>query len=132
MRMCKVLKVSKSGFYSWVKTPKVAYEPKFRGDIIAFQKESHQLYGHRRLLPEMKAKGHKCTKNKIIRILREEKIRGKNRKIKPYSKTPKSEVQLIPNTLDRNFDVAAPNQLLIPAKRSLNPAMRSLCATTLR
>lgn len=110
MRMCKVLKVSKSGFYYWVKTPKDVYEPKLRTDLIAFQKETHQVYGHRRLLPEMKAKGHMCTKNKVLRILREENIRGKNRKTRPYSKTPKSEVQIIPNTLNRKFAVGSPNQ----------------------
>lgn len=98
MRMCKVLKVSKSGFYAWVKRPKdEVYEPLLREELITFQKETHQVYGHRRLLPEMRAKGYSCGKNKIIRILQEEDIRGKNRKIRPYSKVPKSEVQVIPN-----------------------------------
>jgi putative transposase len=110
MRMCKVLKVSKSGFYSWVINPKVAYEPKLRAEIVAFQKETHQVYGHRRLLPEMKAKGYKCSVNKILRILREENIRGKNRKTRPYSKTPRSEVQIIPNILNRKFEVDSPDK----------------------
>lgn len=110
MRMCKVLKVSKSGFYAWVNIPEAAYEPELRAEIVAFQKQTHQVYGHRRLLPEMKSKGHKCSKNKILRILREENIRGKNRKIRPYSKAPKSEAQTIPNSLSRRFEVDSPNQ----------------------
>ena len=110
MRMCQILKVSKSGFYSWVKIPRVTYEPKLRAEIVAFQKETHQVYGHRRLLPEMRSKGVKCSKNKILRILREEDVRGKNRKTRPYSKAPKSEVQKIPNLLERNFKVSSPNQ----------------------
>ena len=110
MRMCKVLQVSKSGFYAWVNIPEALYEPELPAEIVAFQKQTHQVYGHRRLLPEMKSKGHKCSKNKILRILREENIRGKIRKIRPYSKVPKSDAQVIPNSLGRKFEVDSPNQ----------------------
>jgi putative transposase len=58
----------------------------------------------------MRAKGYVCGKNSVLRILREEGIQGRNRKTRPYSRTPKSELQAIPNHLNRVFDVSNANE----------------------
>lgn len=109
--MCKVLEVSKSAFYAWQRKPKQDAHSELRQAIREAHARSRQAYGSRRVLPAVREIGFACGKNLVIRLMREENLRGKMKRLRPYGKQPKEVAQEIPNRLARNFKVKAVNQV---------------------
>jgi transposase InsO family protein len=105
--MCKVLKVGKSAYYEWCLKPSVPDNQVLREAIKATHKESRGTYGHRRIRPAVNAMGLSCGKNLVIRIMQEESIRGKMKRLRPYGKAKKQDYKKDTNILSRNFEVKA-------------------------
>ena len=114
--LCKVLKVSRSGYYQWIKkgakTPR-SDEDNLRLHIKAIHTKSRKTYGAPRITESLRRQGMKVGHNRVARIMREQDIRGlpkkKNRKPSCLSE-PLSEAR---NILERNFEVTAPNQVWV-------------------
>ena len=71
-RMCKVLKVSRSGYYAWRTRPVSAREManrKLANKIEAVYNDSDGTYGSPRIHRELKAQGVVCGKNRIARLM---------------------------------------------------------------
>ena len=109
--MCKVFGVSTSAFYDWERRPLGPDFPLVRQAIRAVQIESDRTYGYRRMLPELRSNGHGCGKKLIRRLMREERLQGRLKRTRPYGKSKTAEVLAVPNVLDRQFVVEAPNQV---------------------
>lgn len=109
--MCKVLGVSKSAFYAWLSKPKQDTHSELRQAIREVHLESNKAYGFRRVLPAVREIGFICGKNLVLRLMREENIRGRMKRLRPYGKPVKQEVQEVPNRLSRNFVVKELNQV---------------------
>jgi putative transposase len=81
--MCEVLKVSRSGYYSWE-----SREPSLRErgneellrQIREVHTQSRRLYGSPRVAAELKKQGVRCGKNRVARIMREHSIWGEVKK----------------------------------------------------
>jgi len=71
-RMCKVLKVSPSGYYAWRGRPPSKREMANREMTdklkIAFQ-ESMETYGSPRIYEVMRRHGLMCSKNRVARLM---------------------------------------------------------------
>lgn len=104
--MCKVLEVSKSGFYHWNK--KQIPPCRQRDKMVLIQiKESFELskktYGSRRILQQLKQWGVCCHKKQVERLMRENGIQPKiKRKFRPTTDS-KHSLRISPNLLNRNF-----------------------------
>lgn len=77
--MCKVLKVSRSGYYAWK-----ARKPSMRkreneellGHIRRVYESSRRLYGSPRITMELNEEGLNCGKNRVARLMKSNAIRA--------------------------------------------------------
>lgn len=81
--MCKVLKVSRSGYYVWRKrmpSKRVIANNKLLGSILDIYKKRRKVYGSPRITDELNECGIRCGKNRIARIMKENGIQAYVRK----------------------------------------------------
>lgn len=113
--MANVLNVSRSGYYKFLNRKKsnrsLENEQLFR-EIKTIHKESRETYGSPRIHAELKANGYACSRKRVARIMKKERISAKTfkqfRKTTIYSKKKKN---VFPNYLDQNFEVKLPNKV---------------------
>jgi len=108
--MCKVLKVSRNGYYRWQKQQKEQDSPNLLlNDIRRVFNESRRSYGSPRIYHQLKIEGIPCGRHRIARYMREEGIVARKRK--KYKK-PVSMQRIQPmanNILNRKFRVNEKN-----------------------
>ena len=111
--MCKVLDVSRSGYYAWRGRPPSKREMANRRlykKIKAVYNESHQTYGSPRIYEALKQQGITCSENRVARLMRLRGLRAK--KTKRFKTTTKRDkaARAAPNLLERDFTADRPNQ----------------------
>ena len=115
--MCRVLEVSKSGFYSWQKqsqksNAKAQQRYKIARTIEDIHRSSRKSYGSPRVFKQLKALGFKISKTSVERIMREENIFAKSKKKFRVTTDSKHNYPIACNLLNRNFSqTTAPNQI---------------------
>ncbi len=112
--MCRVLGVSRSGYYAWrgrpVSARKMANDQLKRQIRTIFQ-NSRQTYGSPRIQAELNENGLKCGQNRVARLMREEKLWAKQkRKFKVSTTDSKHNYPVAPNLLDQNFQASRPDE----------------------
>jgi putative transposase len=111
--ICRVLGVTKSGFYAWVKRPKPARakrDAQLAATVAAVHQRSRRTYGSPRVHRELKARGVRVSKKRIERLMRENGIQGRNKRRFKRTTDSKHGGPIAPNILARNFRVAEPNR----------------------
>lgn len=81
--MCRLLRVSRSGFYAWQQRPPSVREMANRRlskEIRAIHHEVNGIYGHRRIKAELAAMGYVCGRHRVARLRREADLRVRSRK----------------------------------------------------
>lgn len=110
--MCRVLEVAPSGYYAWLQEPvcqRALEDVRLLRLIRASFTASHGIYGAPRVFLDLREAGETCSKHRVMRRMRVNKIRAvRGYRIRNSSASKPSE--LIPNILQRNFDVASPNK----------------------
>lgn len=106
--MCRVLEVSKAGYYAWRARPlcdRVRDDRVLTAKIREIQKEVRGRYGSPRTFQELKALGFKCGEHKVARLMRNAGIRAKS--ARKFRVTTQSEHahSVAPNVLNRNFSI---------------------------
>jgi len=111
--MCRVLDVSRSGFYAFLNRPASARQKRrekvaeaVESTFFAFKKN----YGAPRLTDELNANGISCSLNHVAKILQEKGLRARNGKGFKYRPRIESKTHVSENLLARKFDADAPNQ----------------------
>ncbi|WP_210321345.1 IS3 family transposase [Devosia beringensis] len=110
--MCRCLRIHPSGFYAWLKTPlsKRAQEDIRQIRLIEDAwNQSGKVYGYRKLHDDLLDQGETSCANRIARLARLAGIKaqiGYRRRPGTYGGKPSV---VIDNTLNRQFDVAAPD-----------------------
>jgi transposase InsO family protein len=111
--MCRVLKVSRSGYYDWRKRKPSAQDranAKLLEAIRRIFKRSRKTYGSPRIHAELKAQGKTCGKNRVARLMRKHGIRARRPRRRVRTTNSKHSWPVAPNLLDRQFAAAAPNR----------------------
>ena len=112
--MCRVLKVSRSGYYAWTKRKPSARslrEQKLLEKIRLVHQENRQLYGSPRVHRALLIDGQIVSRNTVARIMRRAKIRAKSRRrFVPRTTDSRHRQPVADNLLARDFDASAPNQ----------------------
>jgi putative transposase len=110
--MCRVLEVTRSGYYAWLREPisRRAQEDirllrLIRASFIA----SHGIYGAPRIFLDLREAGETCSKHRVARLMRVNKIRAV-RGYRTRQRSASKPSELVPNVLMRNFDVTRPNR----------------------
>jgi transposase InsO family protein len=111
--LCRVLEVSRSGFYAWCKRPlcKRAVEDSLLAAQIQTVFDEHKSrYGSIRIVRELKAEGIIIGRHRARKIMRLTNLRA--RQPRGWKRTTDSRhgLPVAPNLLNRQFTVAAPNR----------------------
>ena len=110
--MCRVLEVSPSGFYSWVRrepSVRVRANGQLAVEIKAVHVESRRTYGSPRIYRELRGRGAPCSENRVARVMRQHGVRAKQaRRFKVTTDSDHGQL-VAPNVLDRRFAVSSPD-----------------------
>lgn len=111
--MCRVLEVSRAGYYAWRARPlcdRVKDDRVLAAKIREIQKQVKERYGSPRTYQELKALGFKCGRHRVARVMREAGIRAKS--ARKFRVTTQSEHDYVaaPNVLDRQFSLEQHSQ----------------------
>ena len=107
--MCRVLGVSKGGYYAWVNRPPSARADangQLLLDIGMVHEWSRGTYGSPRVYEELTAVGHTTSLNRIARLMRDAGIAVPRRRGFRVTTDSNHAHPIAPNTLDRAFAVA--------------------------
>lgn len=110
--MCKVLRVSRSYFYAWLKAGGRSQSVKrleLKRLVSEVFFEFKQRYGSPRVFRELKARGVSVCKATVEELMRELGLRARKRKKFKKTTVPDSAHQKAPNILDRHFDPSSLN-----------------------
>jgi transposase InsO family protein len=115
--MCRVLLVSKAGFYAWCKRSKSERDIRdeaLRRHIVAFHEASKKRYGSRPIVADLREIGEPCGRKRVVRIMRAAGLRGKQRKAFRVTTNSNHRKPIAANVLDRKFspaEIASPNRV---------------------
>ena len=103
--MCRILKVSRSGYYSWMRSF-LARRRRFELVVAIKQifKESGQSYGSPRVYQELRAQKIKVCKGTVEKIMRAGNLRAKKRRRFKATTDSAHALPIAPNIVNRYFD----------------------------
>jgi hypothetical protein len=111
--LCQVLRVSRSGFYSWHRGERSKRELSDRRLLVEIKsvfEASRRTYGSPRVYDELRKKGLRCSLARVERLMREHGITPPTKR--KFRKTTDSDHRhaVAPNLLDRDFTSPSPNR----------------------
>ena len=112
--LCRVLRVSKSGYYAWKQRglSKHALEDARLGTlVVAAHRAGRGTYGSPRVLRELRENGQRTSRKRVARLLRERGLSGEPQKRWRHPAGDAPTAPTMPNVLDRSFTVAAPDKV---------------------
>jgi putative transposase len=115
-KMAEVLKVSRSGFYAWLKRPESGREKETRlldALIRAEHERSKERSGSIKIAHALRAKGHSVGRKRVARRMRSMGLRSKVRRKFRVTTDSKHKEPVAPNLLNRQFTTSAPNQVWV-------------------
>ncbi len=110
--LCRVLNVAPSGYDEWLKqalSNRAQEDARLLRLIRASYTASHGIYGAPRVLLNLREAGETCSKHRVARLMREQKLRALHGYRTRRWSVGKPAV-LIPNLLQRQFTVSTPNK----------------------
>ena len=114
--MCRVLEVSRSGYYAWLKRPPSA-RAVANGTLLERIEEIHDesdgTYGAPRIHAELKAEGDGASRNRVARVMREAGIEGVSRRKWTKTTLRGEDARPAPDLVDRDFTATGPDQLWV-------------------
>ena len=117
--MCRILKVSKSGFYSWRDRPLSAQaksDAALSEKIVRIHRDSRETYGAPRIHFELRTLGMRCGRKRVARLMREAGLfgcGGRRRKVRTTLRPQTEHTPPAPDLVKRNFTPQAPNRLWV-------------------
>lgn len=114
--MSRVLDVSTSGYYAWLKRPpskRAKEDARLELEIMAAHKRTRQTYGPERLQHDLAEHGVQAGVCRIKLIRRKLGIRCKQVKKFKVTTDSKHSLPVAKNIIQQRFDVAGPNQVYV-------------------
>ncbi len=112
-RMCKVLRVSESGYYAWVSRPasqRQRDDVVFLAHIRAEHKRNYGAYGRKRMTDELKGQGIVIGQHRVRRLMLDNDIHVvRTHKFKRTTNSNHNH-NIAPNLLDGDFRATGANQ----------------------
>lgn len=112
--MCRVLKVSASGYYASVKRPmceRGRQDAHLRDLILAIHGRSRGNYGVPRILDELKFDHNvSCSGKRVLRLMRQLGIKGAHRRRYRRTTEPDANMAPAPDLMDRDFTATRPDE----------------------
>lgn len=111
--MCRVLGVTRSGFYAWRKRPRPAREKRdsqLAVKVAAVHQRSRRTYGSPRVYRELRAQGERVGKKRIERLMRQSGLQARRKRRFKRTTDSNHKGPIAPNLLGRQFTVSEPNR----------------------
>jgi putative transposase len=111
--MCRVLEVSRSGYYKWKKreeSNRYQHREHLKALVIETYYQFKRRYGAPRITRELHAKGVGCSLNFVASLLRGAGLKARNGKGFKYSKSKSGQYNVAKNLLKRKFIAKKPNE----------------------
>jgi putative transposase len=118
-RMCRTLKVSKSGFYGWrdrVPSARARADALLSEEIVRIHRDSRETYGAPRIHFELRTLGARCARKRVARLMREAGLfgcGGRRRKARTTLRSRTERTPPAPDLVKRNFTPEAPDRLWV-------------------
>lgn len=113
-QLCRLLGVSRSGYYTWCKRRPSAREranDALANDIQRLFETSKQTYGSPRIVRDLHEEGQFCSKNRVARLMRSKGLVAKaKRRFKTTTRSKKNQ-RCAPDLVRRRFVAESPNRL---------------------
>ena len=110
--VCRCVKVTRSGFYAWLRrgSKRELDDQRLLTLIREIFLENRRAYGSRRIYKELRARGIRCSRARVERLMRAAGITPPRRR--RFRKTTDSDHALPVggNLLNRDFSSSAPNR----------------------
>lgn len=116
--MCRVLGVSRSGFYAAqdrAPSERASADDRLRLEIRAVYRQSKRRYGSPRVHDALQAKQIRCGENRVARLMQEDGLRSRKRRRFRVTTNSDHTLPTAPNLLEREFDVGThePDQVWV-------------------
>jgi putative transposase len=111
--MCKVLNVSRSGYYAWSKrppSPRTLENEKLSEEIQQIHQDSRKTYGSPRIQMALMAKGWEVSRQRVARLMEKLGITAQTKRKFKATTDSGHDLPIAPNVLDRNFVTSEPDQ----------------------
>lgn len=111
--LCRVLQVTRQGYYAWTKRPEGARanaDRELREKVRAIYQQSRGTYGSPRILAALRHANIRVSKRRVERAMREEGLIGRAPKRFRVTTVRDSSHPVAPNLLARRFEAERPNQ----------------------
>jgi putative transposase len=114
--LCKLLGVSRSGYYAWRRRPpseRTRFDAVLSEKIETIHPNSRATYGAPRVHAELKAIGIRCSRKRVARLMRRAKLRGclRGRRMRTTHRVALQ--QAAADLVERNFATEEPDQLWV-------------------
>jgi transposase InsO family protein len=114
--MCRVLRVSRSGYYAWQRRP-VSNRKKANEALVIeigrVYQQSRRTYGSPRMTDELNAVGIACGRHRVARLMRANGIKAKTAPKFRVTTDSKHAFAVAENLLARQFTVSRPNAVWV-------------------
>ena len=115
--MCRVLGLSPSGYYAWLKRPASKRDRRdrtLRETIVWIWNQNRRVYGRPRLHAELRARGERTSPKRVGRLMKEAGIQGASRRRRKAGLTRRDrKARPAPDLVNRNFAAERPDQLWV-------------------
>jgi putative transposase len=118
-RMCRALKVSKSGFYDWrdrEPSTRARADTMLSEKIARIHTDSRETYGAPRVHLELRTLGVRCARKRVARLMPEAGLfgcGGRRRKARTTLRSRSERTPPAPDLVERNFTLGAPDRLWV-------------------
>ncbi|MBS4214427.1 IS3 family transposase [Neobacillus rhizophilus] len=115
-KMCKVLKVSSSGYYKWLRiqnkpqSEKDAYRKEIKQKISKSFHESFGTYGSPRVHADLVEWGYTISQKTVARMMKEMGLTATPKEKFVVTTNSNHDLHIYPNLLNRQFNVEEPNR----------------------
>ncbi len=115
--MCRVLGLSPSGYYAWLKrkpSARTRRDEELTARIEAIWRENRRVYGRPRIFAELKEDGERVGEKRVGRLMKEAGIWGASRRRRGPKTTRRNEdARPAPDLVDRDFTADGPDRLWV-------------------
>ena len=112
--LCRVLQVSRPGFYAWCKRPESEHAKtsrELRVKIRAVHEKSRRTYGSPRVHATLASEGARVGRARVAKLMRSEGLYARRKRRFVRTTDSRHNLPVAGNVLDRNFTATEPNKV---------------------
>ena len=114
--MCRVLDVTRSGYYAWLKRPKsrrkISNEELYQ-HILRIYQLFDRRYGSLKITHHLRNEGILCNKKRVARLMKQHGLQAKGKRKFKATTNSKHNYPVAENLLNQDFSAQRPNQIWV-------------------